>query len=37
MVERLPRPIRPDLKEREGRLTWIKPSFLWMTYRCGWG
>jgi len=18
-------------------MTWIKPSFLWMTYRCGWG
>lgn len=18
------------------RLTWIKPSFLWMMYRCGW-
>ncbi|MFD8034484.1 DUF4291 domain-containing protein [Streptomyces sp. NPDC059717] len=21
----------------ERRLTWIKPSFLWMMYRCGWG
>ncbi|MFH9819216.1 DUF4291 domain-containing protein [Streptomyces sp. NPDC017230] len=21
----------------EGGLTWIKPSFLWMMYRCGWG
>lgn len=20
-----------------GRMTWIKPSFLWMMYRCGWG
>lgn len=20
-----------------GRMTWIKPSFLWMAYRCGWG
>ena len=19
-----------------GRMTWIKPSFLWMMYRCGW-
>ena len=19
------------------RMTWIKPSFLWMAYRCGWG
>lgn len=19
-----------------GRMTWIKPSFLWMAYRCGW-
>lgn len=19
------------------RMTWIKPSFLWMMYRCGWG
>lgn len=18
-------------------MTWIKPSFLWMMYRCGWG
>lgn len=23
-------PFRPD------RMTWIKPSFLWMMYRCGW-
>ncbi|MEU5691651.1 DUF4291 domain-containing protein [Actinosynnema sp. NPDC020468] len=22
---------------RAGRMTWIKPSFLWMMYRCGWG
>jgi uncharacterized protein DUF4291 len=21
---------------RTGRMTWIKPSFLWMMYRCGW-
>ncbi|EEH07776.1 conserved hypothetical protein [Histoplasma capsulatum G186AR] len=21
---------------RRGRMTWIKPSFLWMAYRCGW-
>lgn len=21
----------------EGRMTWIKPSFCWMGYRCGWG
>ncbi|MDP9796356.1 hypothetical protein J2S43_004868 [Catenuloplanes nepalensis] len=21
---------------RPGRMTWIKPSFLWMMYRCGW-
>ncbi|MFD6151326.1 DUF4291 domain-containing protein [Streptomyces sp. NPDC060243] len=20
-----------------GRMTWVKPSFLWMMYRCGWG
>lgn len=20
-----------------GRMTWIKPSFLWMMDRCGWG
>ncbi|MBQ1688320.1 MAG: DUF4291 family protein [Lachnospiraceae bacterium] len=19
------------------RMSWIKPSFLWMMYRCGWG
>ncbi|MFH8258308.1 DUF4291 domain-containing protein [Streptomyces roseolus] len=22
---------------RRDRMTWIKPSFLWMMYRCGWG
>jgi hypothetical protein len=22
---------------RAGRMTWVKPSFLWMMYRCGWG
>jgi hypothetical protein len=21
---------------RRERMTWIKPSFLWMMYRCGW-
>jgi len=21
---------------RAGRMTWVKPSFLWMMYRCGW-
>ncbi|MBL7494677.1 DUF4291 domain-containing protein [Frankia sp. AgB1.9] len=21
---------------RVGRMTWVKPSFLWMMYRCGW-
>ncbi|GGY82937.1 DUF4291 domain-containing protein [Streptomyces nitrosporeus] len=26
----------PDAWKRE-RMTWIKPSFLWMMYRCGWG
>ncbi|MFB8754304.1 DUF4291 domain-containing protein [Streptomyces nigra] len=25
----------PDLWQRD-RMTWIKPSFLWMMYRCGW-
>lgn len=25
----------PDTWSRE-RMTWIKPSFLWMMYRCGW-
>jgi hypothetical protein len=25
----------PGLFKRE-RMTWIKPSFLWMMYRCGW-
>jgi hypothetical protein len=24
-------PFKPD------RMTWVKPSFLWMMYRCGWG
>lgn len=22
---------------KESRMTWIKPSYLWMMYRCGWG
>ncbi|MFC7015447.1 DUF4291 domain-containing protein [Streptomyces viridiviolaceus] len=22
---------------QRNRMTWIKPSFLWMMYRCGWG
>lgn len=22
---------------KRARMTWIKPSFLWMMYRCGWG
>ncbi|MFJ3516604.1 MULTISPECIES: DUF4291 domain-containing protein [unclassified Streptomyces] len=26
----------PPAWKRE-RMTWIKPSFLWMMYRCGWG
>ncbi|MBM7439087.1 DUF4291 domain-containing protein [Streptomyces sp. HB132] len=26
----------PDTWKRD-RMTWIKPSFLWMMYRCGWG
>ncbi|MBB1246282.1 DUF4291 domain-containing protein, partial [Streptomyces durbertensis] len=26
----------PTSWKRE-RMTWIKPSFLWMMYRCGWG
>ncbi|MEU4468242.1 DUF4291 domain-containing protein [Streptomyces sp. NPDC024017] len=26
----------PATWKRE-RMTWIKPSFLWMMYRCGWG
>nr|WP_312018752.1 DUF4291 domain-containing protein [Streptomyces sp. I05A-00742] len=26
----------PELWQRN-RMTWIKPSFLWMMYRCGWG
>ncbi|GEC07046.1 hypothetical protein SSP24_47010 [Streptomyces spinoverrucosus] len=26
----------PTTWKRE-RMTWIKPSFLWMMYRCGWG
>lgn len=24
-------------KFKMDRMTWIKPSFLWMMYRCGWG
>lgn len=24
-------------KLKRERMTWIKPSFLWMMYRCGWG
>lgn len=24
-------------KFKRERMTWIKPSFLWMMYRCGWG
>ncbi|MEV7364145.1 DUF4291 domain-containing protein [Streptomyces sp. NPDC007148] len=26
----------PAIWKRD-RMTWIKPSFLWMMYRCGWG
>ncbi|WP_326720972.1 DUF4291 domain-containing protein [Streptomyces sp. NBC_00243] len=26
----------PAMWKRD-RMTWIKPSFLWMMYRCGWG
>ncbi|WP_128979003.1 DUF4291 domain-containing protein [Streptomyces roseicoloratus] len=26
----------PESWKRD-RMTWIKPSFLWMAYRCGWG
>ncbi|KUN38935.1 hypothetical protein AQJ30_11810 [Streptomyces longwoodensis] len=26
----------PPVWQRD-RMTWIKPSFLWMMYRCGWG
>ncbi|CAM5603959.1 DUF4291 domain-containing protein [Streptomyces griseomycini] len=26
----------PSTWSRE-RMTWVKPSFLWMMYRCGWG
>ncbi|MFD7745472.1 DUF4291 domain-containing protein [Streptomyces sp. NPDC059698] len=26
----------PQVWKRD-RMTWIKPSFLWMMYRCGWG
>ncbi|MGW2343592.1 DUF4291 domain-containing protein [Streptomyces sp. NPDC001661] len=26
----------PEAWRRE-RMTWVKPSFLWMMYRCGWG
>ncbi|MFJ9825991.1 DUF4291 domain-containing protein [Streptomyces sp. NPDC101160] len=22
---------------KRDRMTWVKPSFLWMAYRCGWG
>ncbi|MFC4898239.1 DUF4291 family protein [Streptosporangium amethystogenes subsp. fukuiense] len=22
---------------KRDRMTWVKPSFLWMMYRCGWG
>ncbi|MFI6576161.1 DUF4291 domain-containing protein [Nocardiopsis sp. NPDC050513] len=22
---------------KRGRMTWVKPSFRWMMYRCGWG
>ncbi|MFE6484240.1 DUF4291 domain-containing protein [Streptomyces sp. NPDC057757] len=28
---------RPKGKVCKRALTWIKPSFLWMMYRCGWG
>ncbi|MET8147451.1 DUF4291 domain-containing protein [Actinoplanes sp. NPDC049668] len=40
---------RPDIAEaavragrfvppfKRERMTWVKPSFLWMMYRCGWG
>lgn len=27
--------VEPSFKM--SRMTWIKPSFLWMMYRCGWG
>lgn len=30
-AQRFVPPFKPD------RMTWIKPSFLWMMYRCGWG
>ncbi|MFR9787175.1 DUF4291 domain-containing protein [Streptomyces sp. MB22_4] len=26
----------PEVWKRD-RMTWVKPSFLWMMYRCGWG
>ncbi|MGW5878176.1 DUF4291 family protein [Nocardiopsis terrae] len=26
----------PPSWKRE-RMTWVKPSYLWMMYRCGWG
>ncbi|MGF0170570.1 DUF4291 domain-containing protein [Streptomyces sp. Marseille-Q5077] len=26
----------PSVWKRD-RMTWVKPSFLWMMYRCGWG
>ncbi|MFJ3955595.1 DUF4291 domain-containing protein [Streptomyces libani] len=29
--------MRSEKKDYEQCLTWIKPSFLWMMYRCGWG
>jgi Domain of unknown function (DUF4291) len=25
----------PSMWDRD-RMTWVKPSFLWMMYRCGW-
>ncbi|MCA1219133.1 DUF4291 domain-containing protein [Streptomyces sp. 8L] len=28
---------RFPLAWKRDRMTWIKPSFLWMMYRCGWG
>jgi hypothetical protein len=32
-----PAACRARRKACEHALTWIKPSFLWMMYRCGWG
>ena len=29
--------IRIPAAWKRDRMTWIKPSFLWMMYRCGWG